>query len=75
MKIYGYTKQNSEILSELSEVTISTSPKTLRELSLFLNKCADEIETNDADWEHKHFESKSLKSISPIVIVFNEDQF
>jgi len=53
MKCYGYSADNQEDLKELSEIGILATPKMLRSLASFINKCADEIE-NEPDWDHEH---------------------
>jgi len=73
MKIYGYSNNTEQEPMELSEVTLSTCPDTLRELSQFFLKCAEEIESNKEQWDHEHFTSKNIyESESPQLIVFNE---
>ena len=74
MKIYGYTSTESEELLELNEVSISANPEILRELSGFLLKCADEIETHKEDWEHEHFSTENrTEEEYPRLIIYNEE--
>ena len=59
MKITGYKKCDTELegLMELSDVAISTSSKTLREIASFLIQAADEIDEIDElgeDYDHVH---------------------
>ena len=73
MKIYGYNAASTQdVPSELSEVTISASSKTLMELSEFFKRCAEQIEENGEAWEHEHFESECFDGGTPSVVVFNE---
>ena len=71
MKIYGYSKNTNKEPMELSEVTLSAKPDSLRELSEFLLKCAHEIENNPSDWEHEHFKSSNNEKSQ--IIVFNDN--
>ena len=72
MKLFGYSKIDAESLIELSEITLLTSPEMLREISSFLNLCADEIQSQGDDWEHEHFETESSCAAEiPNIIVFN----
>ena len=73
MKIYGYPMNTEqENPSELSEVTISASVMELREMAVFLEKCAAEIEQHGSNWEHEHFQSQNKKFNAPSLIVFNQ---
>ena len=59
---------------ELSEVTIAADSELLRQLSAFLAKCADEIESSNGRWEHEHFDSKQTdKDSLPSLIVYNSN--
>jgi len=69
MKIYGYSNNTNEEPMELNEVTISSNPNSLRKISEFLLKCAEEIEKNN-EWEHEHLPSQNEE---PKLIVFNEN--
>ncbi|KZZ45665.1 hypothetical protein A3759_08720 [Thalassolituus sp. HI0120] len=72
MKIFGYCQNKpSDSPESLSEVTLLSNPKKLRELAKFLQQCADEIEQQGEEWEHKHFDSDGDK---PSIIVYNEDR-
>jgi hypothetical protein len=72
MKFYGYTSDPEQSPMELSEVTVSADPILLRQLSVFLAKCADGIENSGGLWEHEHFVSnKSLGANVPSFIVYN----
>ena len=72
MKIYGYSTDTTKEPMVLNEVTFSANPEKLREISEFLQKCANEIEESGKDWEHEHFVSKNDKSNNqPALIVFN----
>ena len=69
MKIYGYSNNTNEEPMELNEVTISSNPNSLRKISEFLLKCAEEIEKNN-EWEHEHLPAQNQE---PKLIVFNEN--
>ena len=72
MMLFGYSKKDAESLIELSEITLLASPEMLREISSFLNLCADEIQSKGDDWEHEHFETESSCAAEiPNIIVFN----
>lgn len=69
VKIYGYSESSEDLLS-LVEVTIQANPEKLRELSLFLGRCADEMERSP-DWEHEHFNNAlSTEFGSPDIVVY-----
>ena len=57
MKIYGY--QNIEVedptILELSEISLCASPTKLREIAVFLQNMADEMEKDDS-FEHAHLQ-------------------
>lgn len=67
MDLFGYIKTSNETPLELQEVTFSSNSKELRELAMFLAKCADEIDEHGVDWEHEHFSADSR------VIVLNAE--
>lgn len=71
MKIYGYAKANQNELLELSEVTISSNPETLRTIASFINKMAQEVEEKGTEFEHEHFQNyiEDLNQESPDIIV------
>ena len=73
MKIYGYTNDASQESMELNEITFSTNPEMLREISNFLLQCTNEIEANKKNWEHEHFVSKKETKTIPTIIVYNQD--
>ena len=56
MKITGYKKCDTTIegLMELSDIAISTSSKTLREIAAFLLTAADEMDELGSDYDHLH---------------------
>lgn len=54
MKIYGYENSDESDLIEMSEVTICASPENLREIALFINKMADEMEESKDSFDHAH---------------------
>lgn len=62
MKFYGYSKKtHGHGLHEMKEVTISANPDALKELARFILKCADEIESNNTQFNHDHFQPKDIK--------------
>ena len=67
MKIYGNSDDTYKETMELTEVTLSACPDVLREISKFLLKCADNIESDKDGWEHEHFKGDD----TPQIIVFN----
>ncbi|WP_299795725.1 hypothetical protein [uncultured Shewanella sp.] len=72
MKIYGYEKtEDDSDLIEMSEVTITASPKCLREIASFINKMADELESDGASFEHSHLQDNwpDWDSHGPDIIV------
>ncbi|MEW6120395.1 MAG: hypothetical protein AB1593_09930 [Pseudomonadota bacterium] len=73
MKIFGYCHQTKAQLLELREATISAEPAVLRELSVFLLRCANEMEEQGSAWNHSHFlpvDDEPEKN-GPDIIVFN----
>ncbi|ROQ18169.1 hypothetical protein EDC38_3143 [Marinimicrobium koreense] len=73
MKLYGRTKASKDAPMELSEVTLSANPRSLRELSAFLERCAVEIEEEGDRWEHEHFSSQNQAEAHPQFIGFNPE--
>jgi hypothetical protein len=75
MKIYGYSskeKINDDGLLEMKEITIQTKTNYLREVSTFLNQCADSIEKHGDKFGHGHFSdylSNWDKKLSDIIVV------
>lgn len=69
MKIYGLAQKDESELEILSEVTLVAEPSTLRDLALFLYRCADAIEDQGESWEHERFESNEV--VSPHFVIFN----
>ena len=73
MEIYGYSNEDSQKLMKLKEVSISTNPETLREISAFLLECANEIELYKKEWNHEHFTSSKNTKTTPDLIICNQD--
>jgi len=73
VKIYGYEKTEGDDsdLIEMSEVTICASPKSLRDIAFFINKMADEMELDDASFDHYHLQDNcsDWDSNGPDIIV------
>jgi len=76
MKCYGYSKEDSDNLLEMTEITFQADPAKLRIIADFLYECAKNIE-NDSEWEHSHLQDskhyeKASKDNSFDLIVYNE---
>ena len=74
MKIYGYSLDNLDDLKEMSEISLQTTSKNLREIATFLISSADKIDINDPDSpDHFHFQdySKNWNDTLPDIIVAN----
>jgi hypothetical protein len=56
MKAYGYTRKtvNTEGLQEMSEVTFTGTPATIRQIALFLLMAADKMELHGSQFGHEH---------------------
>lgn len=58
MKLYGYTKQDSDLdsatPSELAEITLVASSEELRDIAAFFIKSADGMDEIGSEWEHEH---------------------
>lgn len=63
MKVYGYEKVDGcdSKLMELSEVTFSASPETLRYIATVINKIADDMESEGKSFEHAHIQDHCTK--------------
>jgi len=75
MKIFGYDKDNNENLIELSEVSLIANPERLRSIATFLNKCANEIESQGSEWEHEHYSetNENMAGTESDLIVCNSE--
>ena len=70
LNLFGYSNVEESELLTLNEVTIQADTTKLRALAKFINKCADEIDS-DEGWEHEHFRDYiDDESIEHDVIVF-----
>jgi hypothetical protein len=60
MKIYGYIQKrcNEHGLVELSEVTLAMAPEKLRQVALFFQNAADEMETSGSGFGHLHIQDE-----------------
>ena len=76
MKITGYKKTDAQVneLIELSDIAISTSPQTLREIASFLIKAADEMDELKSDYDHIHLmdEWENWKEGYPDIQILNK---
>jgi len=76
LKIYGY--KNTELApqdivpDELAEITLAASVQELRKIASFMLSAADDIERENASWEHRHLSDtdKSFEN-SPHFVVYN----
>ena len=75
-KLYGYTEAGLEADSpsplQLSEVTLSATPASLRAIAGFLMSAAEGIEKHGTDWEHEHLcdQAKGFND-APSLVVYN----
>lgn len=53
---------------ELSALTLRAGPHELRLLADFLNSCADDIDTNGSQYEHRHFKHEPAVSLEESTI-------
>ncbi|WP_425502919.1 Imm32 family immunity protein [Pseudomarimonas arenosa] len=62
MRVFGYpitTAPAEEISPEgLAEITLCASPEELREMSLFLSACAEEMEIMGPSYGHVHLSDR-----------------
>jgi hypothetical protein len=60
MKVFGYVQRqcNEHGLVELSEVTFQCSPERLRQIALFMQQAADEMETHGSGFGHLHIQDE-----------------
>ncbi|GDY26850.1 hypothetical protein [Agarivorans sp. Toyoura001] len=73
MKVYGYSKSiegNSPLI--LSEITLSTNAKELREIAKFLEQAANKMDRNGSGFEHLHLSDFSTSIEGPDLIIFDE---
>lgn len=76
MKIYGYEKTNDDSgILNMAEITICTTPETLREIAKFIQNAANELETDGEDFGHLHLRDNWSgwdKNGADIIICQNE---
>jgi hypothetical protein len=73
MKCFGYIKNNTDELQELTEVTLQANSEDIRRLASFLIRCADEMDHNP-DWEHEHLSDYSVSENDKAdIVVFKDD--
>lgn len=78
MNVYGYANEaqagDASRPVELSEVTLAATPGELRRIAMFLERCAEGIETRGKSWEHEHLaDADCLFADAPRIIVFNPE--
>jgi hypothetical protein len=58
-RLFGYEAgSDREKPLSLAEVTVAGDPESLRELAAFLERAADRMERDGADFGHDHFEDQ-----------------
>mgnify|MGYP000456994751 CR=1 FL=1 len=76
MKIFGYKGKDTETegLMEMSDISFSSSPETLRVIAKFLNDAAAEIEEMGDEFGHLHLmdEWEGWEEGTPDIQVINE---
>jgi hypothetical protein len=60
MKAFGYEKRggSSPRLMEMEEVSFASSSASIREIARFLNKAADEMDEQGANFGHMHLQDE-----------------
>lgn len=65
-KLYGYILNDTDLPTELREVTLCIDASQAQALSDFFARCAEQMRS-DAGWEHAHFAGGGERDI----IVYN----
>jgi hypothetical protein len=79
MKIYGYEDKGLPIEdiqpSLLAEITLVATPAELREIAIFLEEAASNMERLGATYDHEHLSDKKRGfEQSPHFVVFNANR-
>ena len=72
MKIFGHPKVNDSVSPiELNEVSIVAEPDVLRSIAVFLNTCADELDSSTGNtWDHEHWKDNNRNgSQGPDIVI------
>ena len=75
VKFYGYAnKELEDGLLEMKEITVLAKAEDLRAMALFLNDCADKLNSDDSvNFEHEHLSDNcnSMDNDAPEFVVVN----
>ena len=77
MKIFGYKKTDTEIdgLMEMSDISFSASPETLRAIANFINEAANDLQDMGNEFGHVHLmdEWPDWQEGEPDIQILNEN--